>query len=92
MQEVHSQERDELRRQIDQLGKDLKELKDAAQRTAMRKLGDVSRATGEFVEGRKERARELEDELVNAIRDAPLKSLLIAAGLGLLLGACWSRR
>lgn len=92
MQEVHTHERDELRRQIEQLTADLKELKGAAQRTATRKLGEVSRATGDFVEGRKERARELEDELVSSIRDAPLKSLLIAGGIGLLLGAVWCRR
>lgn len=94
MQEVHTptHERDELRKQIEQLAADLKELKGAAQRTAARKLSDVSRATGEYVEGRKERARELEDQLVTAIQEAPLKALLIAGGVGLILGAIWSRR
>ena len=46
----------------------------------------------EAVEGHKEQAEELLTEARRYVKKNPAQSLLIAAGLGFLIGALWSRR
>ena len=83
---------DDLASQVQQLAADLKALKDTAGRVATDKLRHARGVAADYVEGRKERASEVEDQLLEAVRADPLKGLLIAGGIGLLLGAIWSRR
>ena len=45
-----------------------------------------------MVERGKERAMELEGDFEHYVQDSPMKSIMIAAGVGLLLGALISRR
>jgi ElaB/YqjD/DUF883 family membrane-anchored ribosome-binding protein len=39
----------------------------------------------------KEKLHEYEESLANVVRESPMKSVLIAAGVGLLLGFVWRR-
>lgn len=48
------------------------------------------RAAAKYGDG-KDRMHELEDSLVGKVREAPVKSVLIAAGVGLALGFLWRR-
>jgi ElaB/YqjD/DUF883 family membrane-anchored ribosome-binding protein len=47
--------------------------------------------TGYYEQGR-ERAIEMEHSLENRIREKPISSLAIAAGLGFLIGMFWMRK
>lgn len=49
------------------------------------------RASGKYDEG-KEKLHELEEDFVRRVRASPMKSVLIAAGVGLVLGILWRRR
>ena len=45
----------------------------------------------EYYEQGRERATEMEQDLENYIREQPIKSVMIAAGVGMLLGILWRR-
>ncbi len=48
------------------------------------------RASTSYDEG-KEKLGEYRDQLADTVREAPMKSVLIAAGIGLALGFLWRR-
>lgn len=59
----------------------------------VRELGSVTKeAAAEVYEHGLEKAKELEKNLENRIREHPLQSVLIAAGVGFLAGFLISRR
>jgi ElaB/YqjD/DUF883 family membrane-anchored ribosome-binding protein len=63
----------------------------------LRELGKIAKETaketaGHYVDGSKHKYEEIEDHVVTYIREKPMKSVLIAAGAGLLLGYLFSRR
>jgi ElaB/YqjD/DUF883 family membrane-anchored ribosome-binding protein len=70
-----------LRTQSETVREDLRELGRITKDVAQEKLG-VAR----------EGAREYEDQLLNYVREKPVKSILIAGGVGLALGILLSRR
>ncbi len=70
-----------LRSQTETVREDLRELGRVTKDVAQEKLGVA----------RKE-VREYEDQLLNYVRERPVKSLLIAGGVGLALGILLSRR
>jgi ElaB/YqjD/DUF883 family membrane-anchored ribosome-binding protein len=45
----------------------------------------------EYYEQGRQKAMELEENLENYVREQPLKAVMIAAGVGLLLGILWRR-
>ena len=45
----------------------------------------------EYYEQGRQKAIELEENLENYVREQPLKAVMIAAGVGLLLGILWRR-
>lgn len=71
---------------------DVRELGDLAREAAAEKLGEARRQTEEYVEAKKERLHEMEDDLVEAVRRKPIKSVLVAAGVGALFGMLFLRR
>ena len=83
---------DEVRQQVRVVRDDVRELGRAAKGAAGEVYDDVRRQTGEFVEARKQRATEFEDQIVEYVRQKPLQSVLIAAGAGALLGFLLTRR
>ena len=70
-----------LRSQTEAVREDLRELGRVTRDVAQEKLGVA----------RKE-VREYEDQLLKYVRERPVKSLLIAGGVGLALGILLSRR
>lgn len=83
---------EELRQQIKAVREDLKTLGRTAKGVAQEKLGDAKQKTSEYYEKGKKRASEFEDQVESYIRQKPLKSVLIAAGAGLLVGFLLTRR
>ena len=58
---------------------------------AAEKIGQIRDNANEYYEQGKERAEEWEQGLEDYIREKPIQSLLIAAGVGMLLGVLWKR-
>ena len=58
---------------------------------AAEKMNDLRDQAGEYYEQGKQHAQEWEQGLEDYIREKPIQSLLIAAGVGMLLGILWKR-
>ena len=83
---------DEVRQQVRVVRDDVRDLGRAAKGAAGEVYDDVKRHTGEFVEAKKQRVTEFEDQIVEYVRQKPLQSVLIAVGAGALLGFLLTRR
>ncbi len=64
----------------------------SAKEFAQEKLEQASRQVGHYYEQSQAKAQELKHSLESAIRNQPLKSMLIAAGIGLIVGGLALRR
>jgi ElaB/YqjD/DUF883 family membrane-anchored ribosome-binding protein len=83
---------DRLRKQATKVTADIKELGGIAGAAAQEKLGQWrDNASAQYAEGQ-ERVHQAERTFEQLIGTHPVKSLLIAAGVGLLLGRLWMRR
>ena len=89
---VETRKTDEVRQQVRVVRDDVRELGRAAKGAAGEVYDDVKRHTGEFVEAKKQRVTEFEDQIVKYVREKPLQSVLIAVGAGALLGFLLTRR
>lgn len=76
----------ELSNVVADLRRDFGKLRDAVLDLGREKVGDLRDAASETLEDRKRRADELTSQLCDTIRDHPLKSVMIAAGAGVLYG------
>jgi len=73
--------RQKLRSQTDTVREDLKE------------LGKITKdAAHEQIEVARKEVKEMEDHLLAYVREKPVKSILIAGGVGLVLGVLLARR
>ncbi len=83
---------DELRQHVKTVREDLGQLGRAAKNVAQEKLGEARRYADEHLDQGKQKASEIEDQLEEYIRNQPLKSILIAAGAGALIGYLLGRK
>ena len=83
---------DELRQHVKTVREDLGQLGRAAKNVAQEKLGEARRYADEHLDQGKQKASEIEDQLEEYIRNKPLKSVLIAAGAGALIGYLLGRK
>lgn len=92
-----------LRQQTDTIKEDIRELGNLAREVATEKIDEARQAAVDAVEtGRqrateyygqgREKAEEIEEQVVEYVRKKPVKSILIAGGIGLLLGMVLSSR
>lgn len=81
-----------LREQAETIREDVRELGGIARDVAREKLDGARRASSEFYEEGKEKVAEYEDQLIGYVRQKPVRSVLIAAGVGALLGMIVLRR
>ncbi len=63
------------------------EMRDAAQE----QFQNLRETAGQYYEDGRQRAMEWEQGVEEYVREQPVKSLLIAAGVGMLLGIIWRR-
>ena len=83
---------EQIREQTGAVRDDLGQLGRLAKQAAKEKLDEAREtASGYYDHGRK-KADELETQLADYVRTKPLKSILIAAGIGALFGILISRR
>ena len=83
---------DAVRDKAQQAKENLRDLGNQVRDAATDKYNQFSeQAKGYYSQGR-EVAQEFEHNLESYVQDKPIQSLLIAAGVGLLLGVLWKRR
>ena len=83
---------EQLRQQTGAVREDLGELGRLAKQAAKEKLDEAREAAADYYGQGRKKADELETQLADYVRAKPLKSVLIAAGIGALLGILVSRR
>jgi ElaB/YqjD/DUF883 family membrane-anchored ribosome-binding protein len=74
------------------IAKDVHKVGDAARRVATDGVDAIRETAHQYLDDGKAQVRQLGDSVQQRVQDQPVKSLLIAAGIGFLLGAIWIRR
>jgi len=74
------------------VARDFHQVSDAAKHLANDSVAVVRDTTLQYLGEGRSRIRHFNDELQSRVAEQPLKSLLIAASIGFLLGAIWIRR
>ena len=82
----------QLRNQGETLGRDLRELGHLTKEAAQETLRDTRQSASELYDQGRRKAGDLEAQVAEYVKEKPVQSVLIAAGVGLLLGALLSRR
>lgn len=63
-----------------------------ARRVAQEQMGHFRDTASEYLDQGRERAKQLSENMESQIIEMPFRSVLIAAGVGFVLGALWMRR
>ena len=82
----------EFRDKAATLGHDVQELGKAGRELANDAVGILRDNASEYYQQGVKKAQSLEKNLETKIKENPLQALLIAAGVGFVLGAIWKRR
>jgi ElaB/YqjD/DUF883 family membrane-anchored ribosome-binding protein len=83
---------EQMKEKVQQTGQSLRDLGDSARVAAKERLEQARKTASEYYERGKQRAMEWEEGVEDYVRENPMKSLLMAAGAGLLLGIMLRRR
>ena len=81
----------QLRDAAQQVGQNVREMGSQVRDAAREKYDQLREQAENYYEQGRETAREWQDSLETYVRDQPLKAVLIAAGVGVLLGVIWKR-
>lgn len=81
-----------LREQASTVAEDLRELGHLTTEAAREKLEQARRSAADYYEQGRRKAGELEEQVEGYVRQKPIQSVLMAAGLGVIVGYCLSRR
>lgn len=81
-----------LRGDAAEIGKDVRDMGGHLKDAAVEQYENLrDRASGYFEQGR-DKAREWEEGIEGWVQEKPIRALLVAAGVGVLLGMFWRRR
>ncbi len=83
---------DQLGKQAQEVKKDLQAMGETVKHAAQEKLGQVGEVASEYREQGRNKVHGLACACEQLIRERPLRSVLLAAGIGWLLGRVWKRR
>jgi ElaB/YqjD/DUF883 family membrane-anchored ribosome-binding protein len=81
-----------LRKQARKVSNDLQAMGGTARDVANEGIGQLGENASELYDEGREKAHQMKRTLEQFISDQPLKSVLVAGGVGLLLGRFWMRR
>jgi ElaB/YqjD/DUF883 family membrane-anchored ribosome-binding protein len=82
---------DQLKESAQQVTQNLRSMGSQARDAANEKFNDLRQQASEYYDQGRERAQEWEQGLEQYVQEKPIQSLLIAAGVGLVLGMLWKR-
>ncbi len=77
---------------VGNIGRDLRDLGSSVKHAAAEECEHLRERTEDYFDRGRERARDFERGIEGYIQEQPLKSVLIATGVGLLIGILWRRR
>lgn len=80
-----------LGEQAQQVGQNLRDLGSQVRDQAQQKYNELSDQAREYYDQGRQKAHEMEEGLESYIQEKPLQAVLIAAGVGVLLGLLWKR-
>jgi ElaB/YqjD/DUF883 family membrane-anchored ribosome-binding protein len=83
---------DRLGKQAMEVKKDLQEMGETVRDAAQEKLGQVGEKASEYFEQGRDKVHGVACACEQFLRERPLRSVLMAAGIGWLLGRFWKRR
>jgi len=81
----------QLRETAQQVQENLRNLGSQVRDTATQQYGQLRDQASQYYEQGRQRATEMEQSLEQYVHEKPIQSLLIAAGVGMLLGVLWKR-
>lgn len=87
-----SRHTDQLKSKMSELGKDTREIGKITKDLAGDAAEFISKNAGDYYKQGVQEARKMEKSIEGKIKEKPLQAVLIAAGIGLVLGALWKRR
>lgn len=82
---------EQLREKAAETGQNLREVGACAKDAAQEQLGQLRDTATEYYQQGREKAVEWRGDVQSYIREEPVKSVLLAAGIGLILGFLWRR-
>jgi ElaB/YqjD/DUF883 family membrane-anchored ribosome-binding protein len=82
---------EQLRQTGSQIQQNLRDMGGQVRDAASEKFNQLREQASEYYEQGRQRAREWEQGLEEYVHEKPLQSLLIAAGIGALIGFLWRR-
>ena len=82
---------DRLGKQAGEVTKDLQEMGGLVRDAAQEKLGQVRDNASEYFEQGRDKVHDVVGSFEQLVRQHPFKTVLIAAGVGWLLGRFWNR-
>ena len=80
-----------LKEKAQEVGENLREMGGHVREAASEKFHELRDQAGDHYTHSRDRAREWEHSLESYVKEKPVKAVLIAAGVGLLLGLLWKR-
>ena|SRR5438552_18126458 len=83
---------DRLRKQAKKVAKEIHKMNGAVKGAAEDKLRKVRKNGSKRYEEGRSKMHQWEHQMVQTIRGRPIRSTLIAAGIGVVLGGFWFRR
>jgi ElaB/YqjD/DUF883 family membrane-anchored ribosome-binding protein len=81
-----------MKEQAQQVGQNLRDLGGQVRDAAREKYQQLSEQAQEYYQHGRQKAQEWEEGLESYIQEKPLQAVLIAAGIGVLIGLLWKRR
>ena len=81
----------DLKEAAAQVGQNLRDLGSQVRDTATQQYEQLREQATDYYQQGRERAMEMEQSLEQYVQEKPIQSLLIAAGVGMLLGMLWKR-
>jgi ElaB/YqjD/DUF883 family membrane-anchored ribosome-binding protein len=83
---------EQLREKTQEVQENLRDMGSQVRDAAQEKIGEIRNRASEYYQQGRERLSDWEQDLEGYVRERPLQSLLIAAGVGVVLGLLWRRR
>jgi ElaB/YqjD/DUF883 family membrane-anchored ribosome-binding protein len=91
MSETAEQVKQNVSEKAAQVGQNIREMGSQARDVANRKYEELRDSAADYYQQGKERAQEWEHGLEQYVQEKPLQAVLIAAGIGVVLGLLWKR-
>jgi len=80
-----------LKDKATEVASNIRDMGSNAYEAATQKYDDLKETATEYYQAGREKAQQWESQIESYVRDQPIKSLLMAAGVGIIVGAIWKR-